>query len=401
MNLRILLLFIVVTLYSFPIFAQDNNYQNTSYADKDRGWVPVNSFNRSIFTNADSALRVYKDLVEKKNVLDKKAKTAYEQFSSTIQKTAFETSADFEIRKQNAINTKKLEMENLLAPYNDVLYEFQDGFVEIVDDRYGIILSDKEYNADLQLWEFKIKDQIDNNIYNAFIKITPYAAEKLWINKNELKPRHLKDINNASSSFVWLDFPEFNYESQLPIVLKPDYGYRDLILNKNNSINFKNLPVINDIYLKIHETYVNQNDQPLLVQSNTNTSVPEEETNKIFTSVQIQSTFPGGAYEWTKFLTRNLNRDLPIENGAPAGIYKVIVSFIVDRDGSIADVRAENNPGYGTAEEAVRVIKKGPKWTPAEQNGRKVIYRHRQVIGFQVSDDGDGPTIKMKKRQVY
>lgn len=117
------------------------------------------------------------------------------------------------------------------------------------------------------------------------------------------------------------------------------------------------------------------------------TQVPDEETDKIFTSVQIQSTFPGGPEAWAKFLTRTLNRDLPVENGAPAGIYKVIVSFVVSRDGSISDVKAENDPGYGTAAEAVRVIQKGPKWTPAEQNGHKVIYRHRQVIGFQVTED--------------
>jgi protein TonB len=114
---------------------------------------------------------------------------------------------------------------------------------------------------------------------------------------------------------------------------------------------------------------------------------PREETDEIFTSVQIQSSFPGGPEAWSKFLTRTLNRDLPVENGAPAGIYKVIVSFVVARDGSISDVKAENDPGYGTAAEAVRVIQKGPKWTPAEQNGHKVIYRHRQVIGFQVTED--------------
>jgi protein TonB len=44
---------------------------------------------------------------------------------------------------------------------------------------------------------------------------------------------------------------------------------------------------------------------------------------------------------------------------------------VVSRDGSISDVKAENDPGYGTADEAVRVIKKGPKLTPAELNGIK------------------------------
>lgn len=127
---------------------------------------------------------------------------------------------------------------------------------------------------------------------------------------------------------------------------------------------------------------------PQVVEASTGPAAPpEEETDKVFTSVQIPSTFPGGPDAWVKFLSRNLNRDLPVENGAPTGIYKVIVSFIVERDGSIRDVKAENDPGYGTAAEAVRVIQKGPKWTPAIQNNFKVIYRHKQVIGFQVTDE--------------
>jgi protein TonB len=127
---------------------------------------------------------------------------------------------------------------------------------------------------------------------------------------------------------------------------------------------------------------------PQVVEASTGPAAPpEEESDKVFTSVQIPSTFPGGPDAWVKFLSRNLNRDLPVENGAPTGIYKVIVSFIVERDGSIRDVKAENDPGWGTAAEAVRVIQKGPKWTPAIQNNFKVIYRHKQVIGFQVTDE--------------
>ena len=78
---------------------------------------------------------------------------------------------------------------------------------------------------------------------------------------------------------------------------------------------------------------------------------------------------------------------MPVENGAPAGKYAVVVSFVVARDGKISDVKAENDPGYGTKEEAVRVIQRGPNWKAAVQNGRNVIYRHRQAIVFQVSDE--------------
>ena len=113
----------------------------------------------------------------------------------------------------------------------------------------------------------------------------------------------------------------------------------------------------------------------------------EEDYDKVFTVVQIPAEFPGGLPALTKYLERNLNRDLPVENGAPPGKYTVIVSFIVDKTGGISEVKAENDPGYGTKDEAVRVIKRGPNWKPAVQNGRNVIYRHKQSITFMVSEE--------------
>ncbi len=112
----------------------------------------------------------------------------------------------------------------------------------------------------------------------------------------------------------------------------------------------------------------------------------EEDYDKVFTVVQIAAEFPGGLPAWTKYLERNLNSDIPVDNGAPPGKYTVIVSFIVSKTGDISDVTAENDPGYGTRGEAIRVIQKGPRWKPAVQNGRNVIYRHKQSITFVVSE---------------
>ncbi len=113
----------------------------------------------------------------------------------------------------------------------------------------------------------------------------------------------------------------------------------------------------------------------------------EEDYDKVFTVVQIPAEFPGGLPAWSRYLERNLNRDIPVENGAPPGRYTVIVAFTVSKTGAISDVQAENDPGYGTKAEAIRVITKGPSWKPAVQNGRNVIYRHKQSITFVVSED--------------
>jgi TonB-dependent SusC/RagA subfamily outer membrane receptor len=94
--------------------------------------------------------------------------------------------------------------------------------------------------------------------------------------------------------------------------------------------------------------------------------------------------FPGGEEALAKYLDQNLNHKLPQERGGPEGKYTVVLSFLVEEDGTVSNVQARTNPGYGTAEEAIRVIKNGPNWIPAERNGKKGNYINRLSIEFTV-----------------
>jgi protein TonB len=104
--------------------------------------------------------------------------------------------------------------------------------------------------------------------------------------------------------------------------------------------------------------------------------------NKVFTKVDIPAGFPGGVQGWTEYLQKNLRYPNKAVRKSIQGVVRV--QFIVDREGNISEVVALNDPGGGLAEESVRIIKNGPKWKPAEQNGRKVIYRHIQAITFKL-----------------
>ncbi|MDR0794282.1 MAG: energy transducer TonB [Chitinophagaceae bacterium] len=115
--------------------------------------------------------------------------------------------------------------------------------------------------------------------------------------------------------------------------------------------------------------------------------VKEDIDDTPVTRVEIEAKYPGGVGAWANFLKRNLRSDVPVENGASPGKYSVLVSFIVDRDGNTSEIKAEKDPGYGCAAEAIRVIKSSGKWQPAEQNGHQVIYRQKQVITFEVQDN--------------
>jgi protein TonB len=110
----------------------------------------------------------------------------------------------------------------------------------------------------------------------------------------------------------------------------------------------------------------------------------EDDPNKIFEKVEIEASFKGGEAAWRRFLEKNLNPSTPVDNGAPEGTYTVWVQFVVDKEGAISNVVAQTKHGFGMEEEAVKVIKKGPKWEPAVQNGRKVNAYRKQPITFVV-----------------
>lgn len=90
----------------------------------------------------------------------------------------------------------------------------------------------------------------------------------------------------------------------------------------------------------------------------------DDDYNKVFTKVETEADFPGGYRALGTYLGKNLNLDIPKKNSAPAGSYTVTIRFIVAKDGTISDMEALSHIGYGMENEAMRVIKTGPKWVP-------------------------------------
>jgi TonB-dependent SusC/RagA subfamily outer membrane receptor len=101
----------------------------------------------------------------------------------------------------------------------------------------------------------------------------------------------------------------------------------------------------------------------------------------VFSKVEIEPSFPGGVSAWSKFLASNMNSK--VVSAAPPGKYSVYVMFTVGLDGEISDLKAITNHGHGLEEEALRIMKKSPRWEPGIQNGRKVKAVRKQVITFE------------------
>lgn len=90
----------------------------------------------------------------------------------------------------------------------------------------------------------------------------------------------------------------------------------------------------------------------------------------VFQSVEINPEPIGGMKAFFEYIGKNY--DYP-QAAIEAGVVGTIqVSFIVEKDGSLSDIRVVKDLGYGTGEAAVRVLQEGGEWSPAIQNGRKV-----------------------------
>ena len=138
--------------------------------------------------------------------------------------------------------------------------------------------------------------------------------------------------------------------------------------------------IFDNLYLK------DNNGKIFEAQNHPGFTVVAETDDKVFTQVEQSPQYTGGPEAWRKFLQANLQVNTPVDHGAKAGIYKVVLKFIVNADGSLSDITCEKDPGFGTGTEAIRLIKTTPKWQPAMQNGKRVSAYLKQPITFVVEE---------------
>ena len=125
-----------------------------------------------------------------------------------------------------------------------------------------------------------------------------------------------------------------------------------------------------------------RHNQDTIRQARDTVRYPENNYDKTFTKVEIESVYPGGPNAWLRFLNKTLRYpDDAISNNIQGD---VIVQFIVDEKGNLSDIEAISGPNTGgLREEAVRLISISGKWMPAIQNGRQVRSYKKQKISFK------------------
>jgi hypothetical protein len=143
----------------------------------------------------------------------------------------------------------------------------------------------------------------------------------------------------------------------------------------------QNLNKQQQVFSKEQQNYSKEQEK-YLQQAKNGTMAAKEVTSQL----EEPATFPGGADGWRRYLEKKLDANVLAKNGAPAGLYNVKLSFDVSKDGSISNILAETKPGYGTEEEAIKAIARGPKWVPAQKDGAPIDSRVKQTISFMAAE---------------
>lgn len=109
---------------------------------------------------------------------------------------------------------------------------------------------------------------------------------------------------------------------------------------------------------------------------------PKPEPEKIFEVVEQMPSFPGGDKALMDFLQNNVKYPVVAQENGVQG--RVVISFVVEKDGSITDVRVVRSVDPSLDKEAARVVKSMPRWIPGKQNGAAVRVKYNVPVSFRL-----------------
>ncbi len=138
-----------------------------------------------------------------------------------------------------------------------------------------------------------------------------------------------------------------------------------------------NVEVTNNV-----EIDADENTQNVEYQKVEEEEVVDKQETEIFQIVEDQPDFPGGDESRMKFLQENIKYPQIANESGIEG--RVILTFVVEKNGNITDIKVLKDIGGGCGEEAVRVAKIMPKWKPGKQRGKAVRVQFNMPIMFQL-----------------
>ncbi|MDB5129142.1 energy transducer TonB [Mucilaginibacter sp.] len=217
-------------------------------------------------------------------------------------------------------------------------------------------------------------------IINAIEGFIPKADEKVKVTEVVLPPPPVNEQEKPPPPPPEPPKPKVDQVRFPPPVVKPD-----------NEVQEKDPPTVKELEVadpgqKDQKGDPNADiriDEP--VGNSDVKQVVEENPNQIFTAVEQAPGFPGGDAKFGAYLQKNIRYPAIARENNVQG--RVVLTFVVERDGSLTDIKVLRSLGSGTDEEAVRVLKASPRWKPGIQNGRPVRVQYSIPVNFTLASE--------------
>ena len=271
---------------------------------------------------------------------------------------------------------------NSLSPATTYINRCEDGTVIVfgsvkVADKNGVTKTLIAYNPVFFVWP---NNKPLNNPVEKKLESLGLQNEK---QKLILEQQKRSELEYTEKQLTELRLEKSNYE----VKLKTTLPVEKIALQEKQMVELKHkLNAELQTQEKLNNTVKLKTDLVVEKVALQEKEILLQKNNLVFTQVEVNPQFTGGKEAWLKFLQANIKANIPVDNGAKAGKYTVVLKFIVNTDGTLSNVTCENDPGFGTCAEAIRFIKTTPKWQPAVQNGKKVNAYLKQPITFVVED---------------
>jgi TonB family protein len=153
-----------------------------------------------------------------------------------------------------------------------------------------------------------------------------------------------------------------------------------------------NAQIPDDLFDEVSKTRAGKKIKAAVYIHNNQQDATISTSAKVFDVVERRPEFPGGMTAFFRFIGETLKYPATMRENNIQG--KAYISFIIEKDGSISDVRSLHDPGYGAGEEAVRTISLSPRWNPGIQNGQPIRVQFTVPINFSLAGD-DSKQLKL------
>ncbi len=220
-----------------------------------------------------------------------------------------------------------------------------------------------------KLYEF-INQEFDySKVTKAGKMMVSFTIDKAGV-LNNIRVLQYNDVQSAAEIFRVLN--------KAPNWVAAKRGGKPVSLEMKIPLEFK---LKEPVLTKLQKNNTNGPTDKVIIDSQKKLDTVTDKNDPIYNTagIEVKPEFPGGLEQFYQYISRNYKT--PNVAGLKG---KVFVSFVIEKDGRVDDIKVIRDIGYGTGKEATRVLKNCPNWIPGEQQGKKVRVLYSLPINIEL-----------------